>query len=167
MTTSLQSLKGLPDTEWQADWESLIDCTQGVINEVETARQGQATLNASLNQYVLKSGWTANFNAMNYRLTGLADALNPQDAVNLQTVQALISGGGSPSNIPITALGKGTATALQLFRVNAGGTAIEGITLGFSDLSVGVGVEGDYLKVESNQIISTNNLVDQFFWAGF
>jgi hypothetical protein len=80
-------------------------------------------------------------------------------------VQSLISGGGSPSNIPITALGKGTATALQLYRVNVGGTAIEGVILGFTDLNVGSGVEGDYLKIENNQVISTNNLVDILFYA--
>ncbi len=126
--SDLSFLKGIPGLKnWYSLWTSLIDWLQLFVTEVETARQGQPNLNAALNQYVLKSGWTVNFNAMNYRLTGLADPVNPQDAVNLQTAQALISGGGVPSNIPITALGIGTATALQLYRVNAGGTAIEGI----------------------------------------
>lgn len=152
---NLQYLKDVAGTEWLEDFDALIDVTEAAITEVEiarqgqanlnakitamdnattavtnevtTARQGQANLNAALNQYVLKSGWTANFNAMNYRLTGLADPVNPQDAVNLQTLQALVSSGGLPSNIQITSLNKGTATALQLYRVNAGGTAIEGI----------------------------------------
>jgi hypothetical protein len=44
-------------------------------------------------------------------------------------VQSLISGGGLPSNIAITALNKGSATALQFYRVNASETAIEGVTL--------------------------------------
>ena len=124
-----QYLKGVPGQKnWYSYWTALIDFLQGTTNEVETARQGQASLTLNFDRYVLKSGWTANFNAMNYRLTGLADAVNPQDAVNLQTVQALISGGGSPSNIAITALGIGTATALQLYRVNDAGTAIEGVT---------------------------------------
>jgi hypothetical protein len=124
-----QYLKGVPGQKnWYSYWTALIDFLQGTTNEVETARQGQASLTLNFDRYVLKSGWTANFNAMNYRLTGLADAVNPQDAVNLQTVQSLISGGGSPSNIPITALGIGTATALQIYRVNTGGTAIEGVT---------------------------------------
>lgn len=163
-----QYLKGVPGQKnWYSYWTALVDFLQGTTNEVETARQGQASLTLNFDRYVLKTGWMADFNAMNYRLTGLADAVNPQDAVNLQTVQSLIIGGGSPSNIPITALNKGTATALQLYRVDASETTIEGVTLGFSDLSAGVGVEGDYLKIEGNQIISTNNLVDRFFWSGF
>lgn len=36
------------------------------------------------------------------------NAVAASDVVNLQTAQALLSGGGTPSNIPITSLGVGT-----------------------------------------------------------
>ena len=39
--------------------------------------------------------------------------------------KALITGGGTPANIPITSLNKGTATALQLYRCNAAGNGVE------------------------------------------
>jgi hypothetical protein len=124
-----QYLKGVPGQKnWYSYWTALIDFLQGTTNEVETARQGQASLTLNFDRYVLKSGWTANFNAMNYRLTGLADAVNPEDSVYSPPVQSLRSGRGSTSNFPITALGIGTATALQLYRVNDAGTAIEGVT---------------------------------------
>lgn len=70
---------------------------------------------------------TADVAAGGHKITDLANPTNPSDAANLQTVQALISGGGTPANIPITSLGKGTATANQLIRVNAAGTALEGV----------------------------------------
>ncbi len=141
--------------------------TTTVTNEVVAGRQGQATLNEALDLKVPKSGFTAHFSAQNYRINTLADAVNPQDAVNLQQVQSLISGGGSPSNIAVTSLNLGTATSLQVYRVDAEGSAIEGVTLGFSDLDVGMGVEGEYLKIENNQVISTNDLTDKIFYANF
>lgn len=165
MTTNLQPLKGLPDTEWQADWESLIDYTQGVINEVETARNGQANLKASLDLKVSYSGFITHLSANNYRVTMLGNAVNPQDAVNLQTVQALISGGGSPSNIAITALNKGTGIAGQFYRVKLDGTGIEGVTLQVTDLNTGSAKEGDYVKIEGGTVITTNDLVDRLFLA--
>jgi hypothetical protein len=150
--------------------------TTAVTNEVETARQGQANLNAAFNQYVLKSGWTANFNAMNYRLTGLADAINPLDAVNLQQVTSLIQGGGSPSNIPITALGIGTATALQLYRVNADGLAIEGVTPSSLAPSLAPNIEitltnkgtaqnGHLIGVSNGVVIGRNITYDLMFYG--
>ncbi len=152
---------------WYLSYEAFIDACALVANEVETARQGQTNLSAALDLRVLKSGLTAHLSAQNYRITTLALAVNPQDAVNLEQVTALIQGGGSPENISITSLNKGTATAFQLYRVNADGTAIEGVTLGFSDLNVGMGVEGEYLKIENNQVISTNDLTDKMFYANF
>jgi hypothetical protein len=62
----------------------------------------------------------------NHKITELADATAQQDAVNLRTAQAIFSGGGTPSNIPITGLGVGTATAEQYLRINDAGTAVEG-----------------------------------------
>ncbi len=56
----------------------------------------------------------------------VSDPAAALQVVNLQSAQAIFSGGGTPGNIPITSLGVGTATADQYLRVNAGGTAIEG-----------------------------------------
>jgi len=56
---------------------------------------GAATLNADVD-------------ANGQKITALANATNAGDATNLATVQALISGGGTPASIPITSLGGGS-----------------------------------------------------------
>lgn len=104
--------------------------------EVETARDGEANLNARLVGMVEYVGLTANLPCANYRLTGLSDPIDSQDAATKSYVVAVASGGGSPGDISITSLGVGTATALQLIRINAAGTAPEGIAPpGFFDFN--------------------------------
>jgi hypothetical protein len=70
------------------------------------------------------TSWTQNENANGYTLTGLANAVNPSDAVNLQTAQAIYSGGGTPANIPITSVGVGTIGADHVAVSNVAGNAI-------------------------------------------
>lgn len=48
-------------------------------------------------------------NAGGYVISNAGNAVAAGDLVNLQTAQALLSGGGTPANIPITSLGVGTA----------------------------------------------------------
>lgn len=81
------------------DLDARLDLIQGEIDALEAIAITTAT------------GFTANISANNFKLTSLANATNPQDATNLQTVQALVTGGGTPSNIPITSLGLGTLLA--------------------------------------------------------
>jgi hypothetical protein len=70
--------------------------------------------------------WTGAHNFSAASLSVKSPPVLPTDICDLQSAQALLSGGGTPANIPITSLGKGTATANQLIRVNAAGTGIEG-----------------------------------------
>lgn len=113
-----------------------------IIDELIAAQFGEATLAAYLTvmktgletligDRVAKSGLTADLPAGGYKITGLADATNATDAVNRQTAIAIAAGGGAVSEIPITELGIGSATAFQLIRINAAGTAVEGYD--FSD----------------------------------
>jgi hypothetical protein len=159
-------------TNLNAKITAMDSATTAVTSEVTTARQGQANLSASIDLRVPKSGLTANFSAQNYRFTTLANPVNPQDAVNLQTVQSLISGGGTPSNIAVTSLNKGTATTLQLYRVNAGGTAIEGVTpstlapnFAITDTNQGNAKNGHVIGVQNGAVVGRNLTYDLMFFG--
>lgn len=117
-----------------------------MIDEMIAAQFGEATLAAYLaanntsianeilavlNSSVQKTGLTSVFSAGGNKIINIADTTGGNggsEAVNWTVAQAIFLGGGAPSSIPITSLGKGTATALQLIRVNSAGTGIEGYT---------------------------------------
>lgn len=69
----------------------------------------------------------ADVSAASHKITNLANATNAADAANLQTVQALVSGGGTPASIPITSLGVGTANDGEV--IMRSGSAIVGKAL--------------------------------------
>ena len=75
------------------------------------------------------TSWVSGVNANGYGLTGLPNAVNPTDAANLQTVQAIVSGGGTPANIPVTSLGAGTSVNGQVIK-NVGGALAGGYAVG-------------------------------------
>lgn len=86
-------------TPWFTEnWSALIDRVEDIADVIDTATGSYTTLNDRLNDF-----------------TTVAD------------VEAIVGGGGTPSNIPITSLGVGTATANQKIKVNPAGTAIIGV----------------------------------------
>lgn len=70
---------------------------------------------------------TADVAAGGHKITDLANPTNPSDAANLQTVQALISIGGTPESVPITSLGVGTVNDGEI--VMRSGSALVGCPL--------------------------------------
>ena len=103
---------------------ALIDVLQGFIAELENARSGETTLDARVDNVLAAcaqlSGLTANLNVNGKRLTSAADPIAGTDLCNLQTVQSIASGGGTPSNIAVTSLGVGSAVDGQLLSVSGG-----------------------------------------------
>jgi len=65
------------------------------------------------------------FNHARYNAATNKFHMTKRDTVTLAEVQALISGGGTPANIPITSLGKGLMQPGQYLRLNAAGTGLE------------------------------------------
>jgi hypothetical protein len=95
-------------TDYISDLELLRILSQAVATEVEQARGGSASLSARLALLVASSGLVANLSAGGWRITGLGDPVNPQDAATRAWVAAQLLGGGSPADIPITSLNVGT-----------------------------------------------------------
>lgn len=83
----------------------------------------------------------------------IGDAVNNAQAVGygqmVTYVNSVVSGGGSPSSIAITALGVGTATANQVVRINGAGTAVVGDMLDITDLGIGAAAAFDEVRVNS------------------
>lgn len=123
------------DFEYISKLQHIDTSLNKLIGEIIDAQAGDpnllARLTVILNSAVLKSGLIQNLSAENFKITNLQDGTNPQDAVNFRTAQSIFLGGGTPSSIPVTELGTGSATSLQLLRINLAGNAIEGYT--FSD----------------------------------
>jgi hypothetical protein len=103
-----------------------------LLGEIVAARGGSAeiatrlaTMQTQLNQAISSTaGLTADVAANGYKITGLGNAVNPSDAVNLTTAQAILSGGGTPSSIAITALNKGTAANQSFITINDSGAIV-------------------------------------------
>ena len=142
-----------------------------VTTEVNNAREGQSTLLANFGRYVLKTGPISDLPMNNNKITNLKNATAPKDAVPLEQVQSLISGGGSPSNIAVTSLNIGTATSLQLYRVNAAGNAIEGVnpsalspiiapSLEVTQTNKGTAQNGHVIGVRNGVVIGRNLTYD-------
>lgn len=84
---------------------------------------------------VLLAGLTANLNAGGFKVTGAGNASASGDLVNLATAEALLLGGGTPGNIPITSLGVGTVADGEL--VGRSGSAIVGVgMINFNNLLI-------------------------------
>jgi len=123
------------DYEYISKLQHIDTSLNKLITQTIAAQSGDpdlaTRLTAILAAAVLKTGLVAELSAGGFKITGLGDATNATDAVNRQTAVAIAAGGGSPAEIPITELGIGSATALQLIRINAAGNMVEGYT--FSD----------------------------------
>ena len=91
-----------------------------LVTEANTAfglRLTQAQVDARVAAIgVLLSGLSSDLNAAGFRVIGSGNAINPGDLCNLPTVQALITGGGTPANIPIWSLGEAPAAKFSLER---------------------------------------------------
>jgi phosphoribosylcarboxyaminoimidazole (NCAIR) mutase len=103
-------------SNYPTQYNNLIAALQTVISNLETG-----------NTAVLVTGLLANLSAANHKITNLANAVVAGDAMNLSSVQSLISGGGTPSNIPITDLGVGSANDGQF--IKRSGNAIVGASI--------------------------------------
>lgn len=100
--------------------------------EVEAARGSEATLSARLALLVPGNGMTANLNAAGWRITGLGDPVNSQDAATRSWVAAQVVGGGAPGDIPITSLNVGTLVDGDLVIRNGagiGGRSLSAVSL--------------------------------------
>ena len=110
-------------TPWFTEnWSALVDRTEDIAQVIDTATAGYTTLNDRLNDF-----------------TTVAD------------VEAIVGGGGTPSNIPITSLGVGTAIANQKIKVNPSGTGIIGVNdvNDITELSVGTATADQLIRVNS------------------
>ena len=110
-------------TPWfTANWSALVDRTEDIADVIDTATAGYTTLNDRLDDF-----------------TTVAD------------VNAIVGGGGTPSNIPITSLGVGTAIANQKIKVNPFGTGIIGVNdvNDITELSVGTATADQLIGVNS------------------
>ena len=116
------------DETYIQDLETLRAFAEANAAELIEARAGAASLYLKLQAYMPYGGWNQNVSAGGYRITNGANAQDPQDFVTLSQAQAISSGGGSPANIPVTALNVGTATAGQYLRITLAGDGIEGFT---------------------------------------
>lgn len=150
-----------------ADLETLRAFAETWATEMETARGGQASLDARLDTFPgVGQAAPGNVDFGGYRITGLGDPSGAQDAATRAYVDATIIGGGSPGAIPITSLAVGTATANQIIAINGGGTAPEGVAKtslsvlgwGYSGLSAGqfVRLNGAGNALEGAGITVTN-----------
>lgn len=116
---------------------------------------GTATTAGQAMQFGQFLTWLQDVSANNHKLTNLADptSLASKDAANaawvIAQINAFLIAGGVPSNVPITGLGKGSATALQIIRINAGGTAVEGHTEVIGDISIGAAAALDQIRVNA------------------
>ena len=93
--------------------------------------------------------WPAAADAGGFGITNLQSAVNPTDAVNLSDVNALVTGGGTPSAINITDLNPGTGTASQVVRVSADGLAVEGHSLTATNIDTGTATSLQLVRVAS------------------
>lgn len=104
-------------------------------------------------QYSQFLTWTTDVSANSHYLHNLHDPVAAQDAATKAWTQSEISAqiiaGGSPGSVQITALNRGSATALQLIRVNAGATGIEGHTLAVTDIPIGAASALDQIRVNA------------------
>lgn len=98
-----------------------------LVNAGGTALEATAT-QAALTALLSGNALTEDLDFGAFQGTNAGDAVDPQDLTTLAQVNSLIVGGGSPGTIPITSLDVGTATTLQLIRINAAGTDVEGYT---------------------------------------
>jgi len=120
-------------TDYIAMLNELRSLSSGVSDEVVSARDGELTLLANIDLRLtqaqvdarigalapLLSGMTADLNAGGFKVTNLADPTAPQDAATQSWVASQIIAGGSPGDVPITSLDKGTATEGQLYLAGA------------------------------------------------
>lgn len=141
------------DTDYIEHLNTLVARAESVATELETARDGESTLDARLNGLVANAtGLTANLPGNAQRITGLADPVDGQDAATMAWANALLVAGGSPASIPVTGLNPGTASASQLLRIDSGGTAPEGVALSslpVTGLDKGTASASQLLRVNS------------------
>ena len=102
---------------------TFISRAEAVATEVENARNGESSLQAVINTKISYSGLTSDLSAGGHRIHSLGSAVAPGDAVNLSTAQALLSSGGTPSSIAITALNVGSLAPGQV-PINFNGTIV-------------------------------------------
>jgi hypothetical protein len=115
------------DYEYIAKLQKIHTSLNKLIQEVIDAQQGETDIDTRLVDAIFEGeNWAANLTANGFKVTGAADATGATDYTTLQQVNALISGGGSPGDIAITALGVGTGTANQKIVINGAGTAVVG-----------------------------------------
>lgn len=72
-----------------------------------------------ISERVAKSGLDAHLPAGGFRITGAADAAAASDYTTLQQVNALITAGGNPGDVPVTALSRGAAAAGEILIAGA------------------------------------------------
>jgi len=127
--------------DYIAALNTFLSRAQNNATEVENARESEADLLANI-QLRLKQadvdsrisalaptysgGSVQNLSFNGKRITNLSDPIDPQDSATVAWVQAQITGGGNPGDIPITSLNVGTSTSRQRIQVNDAGTAVIG-----------------------------------------
>ncbi|MDP1696506.1 MAG: hypothetical protein Q8L45_01755 [Xanthomonadaceae bacterium] len=138
-------------TDYIADLEQLRIRSQTVATEVEQAHGGSASLSARLALLVASSGLTANLSAGGWRITGLGDPVDPQDAATRAWVAAQLVGGGSPADIPITSLNVGTlADGDVAVRSGAGVSGRSLVSISLDELGA-VGIPDGHVPVSLTQ----------------
>lgn len=161
-----------PITAGQLDYIAVLEqirvSVNKMIGEVYAAQEGEVDLDTKLDliestfsgllgDYVLAAGLAADLSAGGYKITGAADAVGSTDLTTLQQVSALISGGGSPGSIGITALGVGAAAALEAIRINAAGDGVEGVAI-YTQAQVDSLLAGKQLLIDKNRKLAQAGL---------
>lgn len=149
-------------------FNTLSDNAESMDNEITNARSGETTLLARLN---LKANntMTANMNGGGlYRLVSMLDAASSQDYVTLAQANSILLGGGSPGDIPITSLGKGTATANQIISINGAGNAVVGAAqsaFAVTSWAVGTLLDGQFLQRSGSTLAGSYGTPDYLLQA--
>jgi len=111
--------------------QEIIDAQNGAPDLHEFLEALEAALIVLINARVAKTGLTADLSAGGFKIINVGNTSGGNggtEAVNWTTAQAIFLGGGTPSSIPITSLGVGAATPLQLIRITSDGLSVEGYT---------------------------------------
>lgn len=131
---------------WYAAYHAFVDTLQTYCTEVAEARNGAASLKASIDSKVSNGGLTADLSANNHRVTNAADPINPQDLATKAYIHSVITAGGSPSSIPVTSLNKGVMANGNILRANSSTGALEGYAPQITDWGVGTLADGQLLQ---------------------
>jgi len=137
---------------WYAAYHAFVGVLQDYCTELELARNGAASLKASIDTKVSTNGLTADLSANNHRFTDAADPINPQDLATRAYLHSVVVAGGSPGSVPATSLNKGTMALGTYLRADPTTGVLYGYTPQITDWGVGTLAPGQ-IPINSGGVI--------------